>query len=65
MLQHITLKIREIVQEAQKTLPVESAAAIESVYGDILNLSNSINKKLKIIESDVNLHASAKRTAKR
>ena len=65
MLQHITLKIREIVQDAQKTLPVESAAAIESVYGDILNLNNSINKKLKIIENDVNLSASAKRTEKR
>lgn len=65
MLQHITLKIREIVQEAQKTLPVESAAAIESVYGDILNLNNSINKKLKIIENNINFHASAKRTAKR
>ena len=65
MLQHITLKIREIVQDAQKTLPVESAAAIEGVYGDILNLNNSINKKLKIIENDINLHAIAKRTAKR
>jgi hypothetical protein len=65
MLQQITLKIREIVKEAQKTLPVESAAAIESVYGDILNLNNSINKKLKIIENDINLRARAKRTAKR
>ena len=65
MLQDITLKIREIVQDAQKTLPVESAAAIESVYGDILNLINSINKKIKIIENDVNLPVSAKRTAKR
>ena len=65
MLQDITLKIREIVQEAQKTLTIESAAAIESVYGDILNLINSINKKIKIIENDVNLHAGAKRTARR
>jgi hypothetical protein len=65
MLQHITSKIREIVKDAQKTLPVESAAAIEGVYGDILNLNNSINKKLKIIENDVKLHASAKSTAKR
>ena len=65
MLQHVTLKIREIVQDAQKTLPVESAAAIEGVYGDILNLSNSINKKLKFIENDANLGAIAKRTAKR
>ncbi|MGD8523408.1 MAG: hypothetical protein PVF56_19830 [Desulfobacterales bacterium] len=65
MLQDITLKIREIVQDAQKALPVESAAAIESVYGDILNLNNSINKKLKIIENDVTLTAGAKRTAKR
>ena len=65
MLQHITLKIREIVQDAQKSLPVESAAAIEGVYGDILNLNNSINKRIKIIENDINLHANAKRTAKR
>lgn len=49
MLQHITSKIREIVKDAQKTLPVESAAAIEGVYGDILNLNNSINKKLRAL----------------
>jgi hypothetical protein len=65
MLQHITLKIREIVQDAQKSLPLESAAAIEGVYGDILNLNNSINKKVKIIENDINLHTNAKRAAKR
>lgn len=65
MLQHITSKIREIVKDAQKTFPVESAAAIETVYGDILNLNNSINKKLKIIENDVKLHVRAKKTAKR
>ena len=34
-------------------------------YNLFINLNNSINKKIKIIENDINLHTNAKRTAKR
>lgn len=65
MLEHIISKTRQMVKDAQKSLPVESAAAIESVYGDIVNLNNLIIKKLNSIENNTNLNATAKKTAKR
>ena len=65
MLEHILSKIRQIVKNAQETLPVESAAAIESIYGDIVNLNNLINKKLNRIESDDSLKTNAKKIARR
>jgi len=65
MLEHILSKIRQIVKNAQESLPVESAAAIESIYGDIVNLNNLINKKLNRIESDDSLKTNAKKIARR
>jgi hypothetical protein len=54
-----------MVKEAQNSLPVESAAAIESVYGDIVNLNNLIGKKLIAIENDITVSEIAKKTARR
>jgi hypothetical protein len=54
-----------MVKDAQKSLPVESAAAVEGVYGDIVNLDNLINKKLNSIENNTNLNAEARKTARR
>jgi hypothetical protein len=65
MLEHIISKTRQMVKDAQQSLPVESAAAIEGVYGDIVNLNNLINKKLNSIENNTNINAAAKKTAKR
>jgi len=65
MLEHIISKARQMVKDAQNTLPVESAAAIESVYGDIVNLNNLISKKLIAIDNDITLSELAKRTARR
>jgi len=65
MLEHILSKVRQIVETAQETLPVESAAAIESVYGDIVNLNNLIHKKLNRIENDDSLNTIAKKIARR
>ena len=65
MLEHILSKVRQIVENAQETLPVESAAAIESVYGDIVNLNNLIHKKLNRIENDDSLNTIAKKIARR
>lgn len=65
MLEHILSKIRQMVKDAQQSLPVESAAAIESVYGDIVNLNNLIIKKLNSIENNTNINAVAQKAAKR
>ena len=65
MLVNILSKIRQIVENAQETLPSESAAAIESVYGDIVNLNNLIHKKLNRIENDDTLTAMAQKVARR
>ena len=65
MLEHIISKARQMVKDAQNSLPVESAAAIESVYGDIVNLNNLINKKLTAVDNDITLSELAKKTARR
>ncbi len=65
MLEHIISKARQMVKDAQNTLPVESAAAIESVYGDIVNLNNLISKKLTDVDNDITLSELAKKTARR
>ena len=65
MLEHIISKARQMVKDAQTTLPVESAAAIESVYGDIVNLNNLINKKLTAVNNDITLSEIARKTARR
>ena len=65
MLEHIISKARQMVKDAQTSLPVESAAAIESVYGDIVNLNNLISKKLTAVGNDIALSELAKRTARR
>ncbi len=65
MLEHIMSKARQMVKEAQNSLPVESAAAIESVYGDIVNLNNLISKKLSAVDNDISLNEISKKTARR
>ena len=65
MLEHIISKARQMVKDAQNSLPVESAAAIESVYGDIVNLNNLISKKLIAIDNDITLSEISKKTARR
>jgi hypothetical protein len=54
-----------MVKDAQSSLPVESAAEIESVYGDIVNLNNLIGKKLIAIDNDITLSELARKTARR
>ncbi len=65
MLEHIISKARQMVKDSQNTLPVESAAAIEGVYGDIVNLNNLISKKLTDVDNDITLSELAKKTARR
>jgi hypothetical protein len=65
MLEDVISRARPIVEDAQARLPVEAAAAIESVYGDIVNLNNFINKEVDVIENDRTLSDKAKRAARR
>ena len=65
MLEHIISKARQMVKDAQNSLPVESAAAIESVYGDIVNLNNLISKKLIAVDNDITLSEISKKIARR
>ena len=65
MLEHIISKTRQMVKDAQQSLPVESAAAVEVVYGDIVNLINIIVKRLNSIENNTKIGAEAQKTARR
>ena len=65
MLEHILSKARQMVKDAQNSLPVESAAAIEGVYGDIVNLNNLISKKLIAVDNDISLSEISQKTARR
>jgi hypothetical protein len=65
MLKDVLSKAGRILEEAHRRLPVESAAVIEQVYGNIKNLNNFIDKEINSIEDDKDLNDSAKRTAKR
>jgi len=65
MLDHLLSRVRQILEKAQDNLPVDMAASIEQVYGDIEILINFINKEIEIIEDNRGLDASAKRNARR
>jgi len=65
MLEHLLSRVRQILEKAQVNLPVDMAASIEQVYGDIEILINFINKEIEIIENNRGLDASAKRNARR
>jgi hypothetical protein len=65
MLDHLLSRVRQILEKAQDNLPVDMAASIEQVYGDIEILINFINKEIEIIENNRGLDASAKRNARR
>ena len=65
MLEHVLSKVRQIMKEAQLNLSVDMAAAIEQIYGDIESLVNFTNREIDIIENDIDLDESAKRSARR
>ena len=58
-------KARQILEETRQNLSVDMAASIEQVYGDIETLINFINREIDIIENNMNLDESAKRTVRR
>jgi len=65
MLEHVLSKARQILEETRQNLSVDMAASIEQVYGDIETLINFINREIDIIENNMNLDESAKRTVRR
>ena len=65
MLKDAISKARQAVKEAQQKYSVESAAAVEQVYGDIKKLNTFINKEVAIIASDRDLNAKAKNNERR
>jgi hypothetical protein len=65
MLEHVLSKARQILEEARQNLSVDMAASMEQVYGDIETLINFINREIDIIENNMNLDESAKRTVRR
>ena len=52
MLKDAISKTRQALKKAQQKYSVESAAAIEQVYGDIKNLNTFIDKEVDIINND-------------
>ena len=65
MLEQIISKVRHILKDAQQKLSVESAAAIEQVYNDIVALNAYINKELAALESNANLEPGSIKAARR
>jgi len=53
------------LEETRQNLSVDMAASIGQVYGDIETLINFINREIDIIENNMNLDESAKRTVRR
>ncbi len=65
MLKDSISKTRQALKEAQQKYSVESAAAIEQVYGDIKNLNTFINKEVDIINNDKALNDRTKSNERR
>ena len=65
MLKDAISKARQAVKEARQKYSVESAAAVEQVYGDIKKLNTLIIKEVEIIESDRDLNDRAKNNERR
>ncbi len=65
MLENSITRARRILKEAQQTLSVESAAAIEQAYNDIVNLDDFIEKEINAIEADSDLDSKGKQRARR
>jgi hypothetical protein len=65
MLKDAISKTRQALKKAQQKYSVESAAAIEQVYGDIKNLNTFINKEVDIINNDKALNDRTKSNERR
>jgi hypothetical protein len=65
MLEYVLSRARRILKDAQQKFSVESAAAIEQAYNDIVFLNDFIDKELAAIEANADLDERAKTQARR
>jgi hypothetical protein len=65
MLEHVLSQARRILKDAQQKFSVESAAAVEQVYNDIVNLNDFTGKELAAIEANSALDEIGKKKARR
>jgi len=65
MLAQTLAKVQLLLEEAQQKLSKESVAVIERVYNDVVNLNNSIKKKVLEAENNKSLDSVQKRAANR
>ncbi len=65
MLENSIAGARRILKEAQRTFSVESAAAIEQVYNDVVNLDDFIDKEINAIEAAFGFDVLGKKRARR
>jgi hypothetical protein len=65
MLEHVLSKARRILKDAQQKFSVKSAAAVEQVYNDIVNLNDFIGKELAALEANAALDEIGKKKARR
>ena len=65
MLEQILSKARRILKDAQQMLTVESAAAVEQVYNDIVVLNDFIDAELYAVEKNPDLDEISKKAARR
>lgn len=65
MLEPALSKVRHILEEARQKFSVASAAAIEQVYNEIVQLDHFIEKELTAIKADAELDERGKKRARR
>ena len=65
MLDHIISRVRRILKDARQKLSVESAAAVENLYRDIVSLNDYIVRELDAVESNSKFDQKRKKAARR
>ena len=65
MLEQVLSRLRRILKDAQQKFPVESAAAVEQAFDDIVNLNDFIDNELTAIEANSDLDERGRKNARR
>ena len=65
MLEQILSRVRRIVKDARQKLSVESAAAVEKFYRDMVALNDYIVKELQAVERNLKFDEKSKKAARR
>ncbi|UCD78749.1 MAG: hypothetical protein JSW26_25665 [Desulfobacterales bacterium] len=65
MLEQVLSRLRRILKDAQQKFPVESVAAVEQAFDDIVNLNDFIDNELTAIEANSDLDERGRKNARR